>query len=153
MDLWTRFLPRFGRLSAVLFLSQLHRVPCGILVPGPGITPGLGVVKVPRVSHWSARERPAVVSLNKHPAPSLLLFPVGFPHPHFALLKRVNWNSRSFSIFGVTILFPLLPVSLPLSSLILLSTQAAPFQVLSNASFISLIEFLGSSPAVSLVSH
>ena len=28
-----------------------------------------------------------MVSLNKHPAPSLLLFPVGFPHPHFALLK------------------------------------------------------------------
>ena len=44
------------RLLGLIFFFWLHHAACGILVPQPGIKPGLPAVRVLSPNHWTTRE-------------------------------------------------------------------------------------------------
>ena len=45
-------------MITTFFFFWLHRVACGILVPGPGIEPAPPALEAQSLHHWTAREVP-----------------------------------------------------------------------------------------------
>ena len=95
----------------ILFYFWLFQVACRILVPQPGIEPGVPAVRVPSPNHWTAGEFPCLPSLWVNIVPCgplgflliLLTALEGSPRNYQGLWKR-HWKINLGHVCKVTCL-------------------------------------------------